>query len=430
MKRWKLSLLLLAGIAMLSACGSGGTSTNSSNTASSDPSVFYPHTAVFLNNTTLYVWGGNESGQLGNGGTTYSSIPVRVARFANYSAGNGVSTGSNHTLAFQKYSTIRSWGFNRYGQLGDGVTADGQTPNRLLPVTVRKRGSKSSLSGVVAVAAGGYYSLALDRNSDVWSWGNNFYGQLGRYPRIVNSVFQALSSQTADRVQTDVNGSPFTGIISIAAGGSHSLALDVDGNVWAWGYNGFGQVGDGSTTKSNRLYPVKVIDVNGTALRIVKIAAGGSHSLALDSDGHVWSWGYNYFGQLGNGLSGDNVYSATPAKISIPAPGLDSSALIAAGVDHSLAYDPVNDILYVWGFNLYGQLGTGNTLNSNVPVAIINFKQRFMTGTLPQYLSATGHSSYIGRFDGPWLSWGDNSTGQLGNGSTVNSSTPQRVKGF
>ena len=429
MKRLKSRLLLLAAIAMLNGCGSGS-STNSSMTASSDPTVFYPHTAIFLNNTTVYAWGGNESGQLGNGTTNFSSIPVRVARFADYSSGNGVATGSNHTLAFQKYSTIRAWGFNRYGQLGNGVTADNQTPNSLVPVTVRKMGSKSSLSGVVAVAAGGYYNLALDRNGDVWSWGNNFYGQLGRQSRIINSVFTPMSTQTADRVQTDVNGSPFTGVTAIAAGGSHSLALDNGGNVWAWGYNGYGQVGDGATTKSNRIYPVQVafIDSPPRAVSIVKIAAGGSHSLALDSDGYIWAWGYNYFGQLGNGQNGDNVYSSTPVKIA--SPRLDSSALIVAGMDHSLAYDATNDILYAWGYNLYGQLGDNTTVNRNTPVEIPNFTLKIVANTLPQSLTANGHHSHARKTDGSWWSWGDNSSGQLGIGNLSNSSVPVRVHGF
>ena len=439
MQLWKSFPLLLAALAMLSACGSGGSSTDSTTTSTA-PASFYTHNAVFLNNTTVYTWGSNESGQLGNGTTAFSSLPIRVARFSNYSSGNGVATGSNHTLAFQKYSTVRAWGFNGYGQLGNGVTADKQTPNSKVPVAVRKKGRGESLSGVVAVAAGGYFSLALDRNGNVWSWGNNFYGQLGRQPYINNGVFVHLSSQTADKVQTEtqttVNGSPIISIKAIAAGGSHALALDSEGAVWGWGYNGYGQVGDVLTTKSNTIYPVKVPFLDPPrAVRIVKIAAGGSHSLALDSEGYIWGWGYNYFGQLGNGLSGENTYSATPEKIA--ALRLDASALIVAGVDHSLAYDPINDTLYAWGFNLYGQLGTSTTANSSTPVpvkdpvnVINNFRLKAITGTLPVALVAAGHHSHARMVDGSWWSWGDNISGQLGDATHTNRSIPVRVKGF
>lgn len=432
MHYWKFSLLLLAGV-MLSACSSGGgDDTDETMTASSDPTNFYTHTAVFQNNTTVWTWGSNESGQLGNGTTSRSSIPVLAARFGNYSAGNGVATGTNHTLAFQKYSTIRAWGFNRYGQLGNGLTADGQTPNSKVPVAVRKKGSPSSLSGVTAVAAGGYFSLAVDRDGYVWSWGNNAYGQLGRQPYIANSVFVAMSSQTADKVQTEVqtsvNGSPITGVISVAAGGGHSLALKGDGTVLAWGYNGYGQTGDAATIKSNTVYPfiVTFSDPPRLDVRIVKIAAGGSHSLALDSDGYIWGWGYNYFGQLGNGKSGANVYSAVPEKI--PTLQIDPSSLIATGLEHSLAYDPVSDTLYAWGFNLYGQLGNGTTVNSSVPVVIDNFSLKILDGTLPASLVASGHHSHARKTDGSWWSWGDNVSGQLGNGSWTNSAVPVAVK--
>ncbi len=418
---WILSTL---GLALLSACGSSSnSSSNSTANTSAPPGIFYSHNAVFLNNTSVWAWGDNESGQLGNNSTTSSSIPLRVlARFGGYS-GNGTSVGSNHSLAFQKYSTIRAWGFNGYGQLGNGVTATNQTPNSWVPVAVRKSKSNESLTGVVAVAAGGYHSLALDRNSVVWSWGNNSYGQLGRQPL---TIFSIMSTQTTAPVQIVYNGSPFNGVVSIAAGGSHNLSLKNDGTVWAWGYNGYGQVGDNLTLNSNTLYPVQV----PIPAIILKISAGGSHSLALASDGTVWSWGYNYFGQLGDGTTTNRV---TPGKVTlVGGTDLTGITMIAAGLDHSLAYDANSDIMYVWGYNAMGQLGDGTVANKMNPAAILNFKQKVLGGTL-QTILAVGHHSHASKTDGSWWSWGDNSFGQLGNatsGTTMNSASPVRVKGL
>ncbi|GAM08126.1 ultraviolet-B receptor UVR8 [Geobacter sp. OR-1] len=428
MHRWKSCLLLFAGVAALSACGGGG-GNSSGTTASSDPIVFYPHMAVLLNNTELYTWGGNESGQLGNGNTNNSSSPVKVPLgFAGYS-GNGVSVGSNHTLAFQKYSTVRAWGFNRYGQLGNGLTADNQTPNSSVPVTVRKYGTTASLSGITAVAAGGYFSLALDRNGTVWSWGKNDHGQLGRLSN--QNTFGNYSSQMADKVVVAAVSSPLSGVTAIAAGGSHALALKSDGTVWGWGYNQWGQVGDGlPRDKPNRFYPalVQFLDNPDRAVNVVKIAAGGSHSLALDSDGYIWAWGYNYFGQLGNGVHGENIFSEIPVKITIP--GLTSAALIAAGASHSLAYDPVSDVLYAWGYNVFGQLGDGTTENRYTPVAIANFRLKAVTGILPPTISAAWDHSHARMADGTLWSWGENSSGQLGVGNQTNQFRPVQVKGI
>jgi alpha-tubulin suppressor-like RCC1 family protein len=428
MHRWKSYLLLVAVTALLSACG-GGNNSNSSMTATSDPLSFYQHTAVFVNNTTLYVWGANESGQIGNGTTSNSSVPVLATRFANYSAGNGVAIGSNHTLAFQKYSTVRAWGFNRYGQLGNGLTADNQTPNSSVPVTVRKWGSRASLSGVTAVAAGGYFSLALDRNGTVWSWGKNDHGQLGRLSN--QNTFGNYSSQMADKVIVAAASSPLTGVTAIAAGAAHALALKNDGTVWGWGYNEWGQVGDGSPhDRPNHFFPVLLpfVDSPPRAVTIAKIAAGNSHSLALDSDGYIWAWGYNYFGQLGNNLHGENVYSETPIRI--PGIQLTSAALIAAGASHSLAYDPVNDILYTWGCNVFGQLGDGTTSNRYTPVAINGFTLKVLNGTLPASISASWDHSHARKTDGSWWSWGENSVGQLGIGNQTNQFSPVRVRGM
>ena len=395
--------LCLAGAAAvlvsLAGCGGSGDS-NSTTTTTAAPAVFYAHNAVFSNHTT-WAWGANESGQLGNGGTTASNVPVRVVGFANFS---GVAIGASHTLAFQKYSTVRAWGYNGFGQLGNGVITNSSRPVK----------AGTTLSGVVAVAAGGYHSLALDRNGGVWAWGSNALGQLGSSITAVG----LLNSLPVQVPSDQINGVFLDGV-AIAAGGSHSLAIKAsDGTVWAWGNNNYGQLG---SSRSDWSEPKPVSGITGT---VVKIAGGGSHSLALTSDGTIWAWGYNYFGQLGNGTT---TNSTTPVAVTIP--GLNGTALIAAGLDHSMAYDPLTDTLWVWGYNTYGQLGDGSTTNRTVPKAIPFFSLNVGGGTLPQ-IFAVGHHSHARKTNGKWFSWGSNSSGQLGNGTIVDSRVPVPVSGL
>lgn len=405
----RLSRLALPVVAasLLAACGG---SSSTSSTTSILPTTFYAHNAVFVNNTTLYTWGNNGSGELGR--TTGSAlVPGFVLRFANYSAGNGVSLGANHTLAFQKYSTIRTFGYNGYGQLGNGTTTNSTTP-----VAVRKSRTSASLSGVTAVAAGGYHSLALDRNGNVWGWGNNTLGQLGR------GVFTNLSTMTAERV-IEQGGLEISGVTKVAAGGNYSLALLNNGSVYAWGYNALGQLGIGNTESTN--YAVPITSLTGVA----QIAAGGGHALALLNDGTVWAWGYNYYGQVGDGST---INRLTPVQVvDINNTPLTGITMIAAGLDHSLAYNGATDTLYVWGYNGFGQLGFGDTTTRYKATPMTAILTLGSTDTpFTRQLFALGHYSRVRKSDGSWWAWGENSSGQLGNNTATNSSIPIRINGL
>jgi hypothetical protein len=171
------------------------------------------------------------------------------------------------------------------------------------------------------------HSLALKDDGTVWAWGYNGYGQLGN------------GTNTDSNVPVQVSG--LTGITAIAWGGSHSLALKNDGTVWAWGYNGYGQLGNGTNTDSN--LPVQVSSLTG----ITVIAGGSRHSLALKNDGTVWAWGYNGYGQLGNGTNTD---SNVPVQVS----GLTGITAIAGGGYHSLAIYP----------NAPNEVAPGSTFNT------------------------------------------------------------------
>lgn len=209
--------------------------------------------------------------------------------------------------------------------------------------------SKVSAAGNTAkLAAGQENGLWLKSDGRVWAWGNNAYGQLGENIQIY---------EDGQRVVMPTRLTNQSNVKAIAEGWIHTLWLKNDGTVWAAGYNGFGVIGNGTTTgdgANNVRTPVQVItSVGGAALSdVVAVAAGQNHSLALKSDGTVWAWGSNGYGQLG---TGNTTNSAVPVQVS----GLSGVKAIAAGANHSLALK--NDgTAWAWGGNSYGQMGLGS----------------------------------------------------------------------
>ena len=256
---------------------------------------------------SVSAWGRNNYGQLGNGTNIDSYAPVTVSGLTQVV---GIASGSDHNLAVKVDGTVWAWGLNNHGQLGNGTNVDSNTPVQVGPLP-----NGLPLTGVVAVAAGGFngveYSLALTSNGTVWAWGSNLYGQLG--------------NGTNGDSSTPVAVSGLSGVVAIAGGYYHGLALTSNGTVWAWGYNGYGQLGSGTYVGTNT--PFLLNGLTG----IVALAGGTSHSLAVKNDGTVWAWGYDAHGQLGNGtyMEANNV----PAQVS----NLTQVAAIAGGSLHSLA---------------------------------------------------------------------------------------------
>jgi YD repeat-containing protein len=296
------------------------------------------HTLILKENGTVWAWGNNEDGRLGDGTTTSRSAPVQVSGLTGATA---IAVGAYHSLALKSDGTVWAWGYNASGQLGDGTTT-----NRSTPVQV------SGLTGVTAIAAGLYHSLALKPGGTVWGWGYNALGQLGDGTTINRS--------------TPVQVSGLTSVTAIKGGYIHSLALKSDGTVWAWGYNNYGQLGDGTTT--NRSTPVQVSGLTG----ITVIAAAVYHNLALKPDGTVRAWGNNSFGQLGDGTT---TTRSTPVQVS----GLTGVTAIAVGLYHNLALKP-DGTVRAWGYNYYGQLGDGTTTNRITPVQVSGLTDPFQSG--------------------------------------------------
>lgn len=291
----------------------------------------YYHTLFLRADGTISASGFNLYGQLGDGTNTQ---PETFTQVSGITTAESVAGGGFHSLALLTDGTVRSWGYNLDGQLGNNSTGDSPTP-----VTVK------DLKDVIAVAAGLEHSLALKSDGTVWTWGNNANGQLGD-----NSQIQRI---TPVQVLTAPN-TPLVGIIAISAGEFHSLALKFDGTVFIWGSNGHGQLGNGSRTPSSFLTAVQ----NTTLNNVVQIAAGAYHNAALKNDGSVFVWGRNTEGEAGNGSSGANglIFQLTPVQSEVGGFVTD----IRANGFHTLARKTDGSI-FAWGSNLYGQIGDGST---------------------------------------------------------------------
>ncbi|MDQ0063086.1 RCC1 domain-containing protein, partial [Paenibacillus harenae] len=237
------------------------------------------HTLALKQDGTVWAWGENILAQLGDGSTTNRSSPVQVTELDSVIA---VAAGSAHSLALKSDGTVWAWGNNSNGQLGIGRT----TLPSSSPVQV------TNLSSVVAIASGSHHNFAIKSDGTVWAWGGNWNGQLG-------------DGSTTERY-TPVQVQGLSSVIDVTAGAYHSLAIKSDGTVWAWGNNDYGQDGvpggltlhDGtSLVTTYRHTPVQVQGLSS----VIDVAAGYAHSLALNSDGTVLAWGFNGGGQLGDG---------------------------------------------------------------------------------------------------------------------------------
>lgn len=299
------------------------------------------HSLALTSAGSVWAWGSNSSDQLGDGTHTASSVPVAVSGLA--SGVTAIAAGFDHSLALRSNGSVVGWGYNGFGQVGDGTAGAGGDVTKPLPVQV-----VGLTSGVVAVSAGEYHSLALKSDGSVVAWGSNSWGQLG-------------DGSTTDR-HTPVRVSGLSNVVAIAAGGTMSAAVTSTGAVFAWGDNTYGEIGDGTTT-TPRATPRQV---SGLTSGVVAISTGRLHTLALTSSGSVVAWGANWTGQIG-----DN--STTNRLLPVPVNGLDHGVTsIAAGSDHSLALRADGSVV-AWGSNSAGQLGDTSTVNRWVPTA--------MTGT-------------------------------------------------
>lgn len=267
---------------------------------------------------SIWTWGENSRGQLGDGTTTTRNVPTQVGTATGWL---DIAAGEKQTFAIQSDGTLWAWGYNSRGQLGDGTLI-----NKSIPVQI------GTATDWVSIASGGYHTLAIKNDGTLWTWGDNFYGQLG--------------DGTTIAVSSPIQIGTATNWKSVTAGTNHSIALKTDGTLWTWGNNGWGQLGNGTTNQKN--IPTQV----GTEAnwKSVKTGMYGS-TLAIKSDGTLWTWGYNGWGQLGDGTE---INTSTPMRIG----NATDWQSIAAGANNTFAIN-ANGFLAISGYNFKGQIGDG-----------------------------------------------------------------------
>jgi len=400
-------------------------STNQSNQVAGG----FGHTLSIQSNGTLWAWGYNFNGQLGLSNLTNRSSPTQIG---NLSTWTQIASGLYHSLGIQSGGTLWAWGYNANGPLGLLDTTDRSRPVQILPSYWSK------------IADGYYHSLAIQSNGTLWTSGYNSTGQLGLSDSVSrssptqvgtlsiwtqiaggfthsmaiqsngtlwawgdNNIYGQLGLNTiTSSISSPIQVGSLSTWTQISAAGSHSLAIQSNGTLWSWGYNAYGQLGLSDIT--NRSSPTQV----GTLSIWTQIVAGRFHSLALQSNGTLWSCGYNVYGQLG--LS-DITNRSSPTPIG----SLSTWTQIAAGQYHSLGIQS-GGTLWSWGLNSYGQLGTSDLTHRSSPVQV---------GSLSVWTKISGgfnHSLAL-QSNGTLWSWGYNSNGQLGFSDTTSRSTPTQV---
>lgn len=252
--------------------------------------VGYYFSLALSQDGSVWAWGENGSGQLGDGEQWNRSLPVRVPGMTDVI---DIDAGGFHSLAVKSDGTVWMWGVGYHAELGDDVPRGSRVPLQV-----------PGLSGIVKVAAGKYHNLALKSDGTVWAWGGGSWGELGN------------GAQGSTGTAVHVTG--LENITAIAAGGYSSVAVGADGRMWVWGQNWYGQTGEAGPDK--RLLPFPVPGLTD----IVTVAAGESHVVALDGEGGLWAWGRNHEGQLGDGSI--SQWKAPPVRtIRLGAPDLVTS---------------------------------------------------------------------------------------------------------
>lgn len=256
-------------------------------------------TCALKTDGTVWCWGSNSFGQLGDGSEFDSLVPVEIVLGAGYLTNvKAIAAGGVHVCALKTDNTVWCWGDAEDGETGDGTTGD-ENGQRRQPVQVLQ--GSGNLTSVAAISANsGGSSCAVKTDGTAWCWGYNEFGQLGDGTRTTRLKATQVVKGTGK----------LTGVAGIDTDGLHTCAIKSDGTAWCWGSNASGELGDGTRGDANhrRLKPVQVVQGSGTFTNASSIAAGGLHSCATKSDGSVWCWGSDFYGQLGDGTRGGTTH--------------------------------------------------------------------------------------------------------------------------
>jgi gliding motility-associated-like protein len=344
--------------------------THLTNAAGCD-SIVTLNLSVKSTSGSLWGWGSNNVGQLGDGTINEKLIPTPMGFASDWSH---IATGRLHSLAIKKDGTLWVWGANSSMMLGLAVS------DKVIPTQL---GSSTDWKQIVA---GFDCSQALKTDGSLWAWGRNAIGELGDGTTV--------EKYTPIHIGTSTNWDKISNMFE------NCVALKKDGTMWAWGY--------GNDSWSSNWKPTQI----GLSSDWNQISAGDDFVIALKKDGTLWTWGYNSSGQLGDGTT---INRMIPAQIGTS----NDWAQISAGTSFVLALKK-NGTIWSWGQNNWGQLGDGTIINKLVPNQVGN-------GTDWVQISAGAYHSTAIRQDGTLWTWGSNLSGELGDGTKINKTVPVQI---
>jgi alpha-tubulin suppressor-like RCC1 family protein len=370
------------------------------------------HSTAITSEGRIFTWGRNQYGQLGDGSTTNRNTPTDITGQLDFNTGEsitGVSLGAVHSSVVSSAGRLFTWGQNDYGQLGNGTTTYGSIPTDIT-------GQFSLIAGetLTSVSLGSYHSSAITSGGRLFIWGQNSYGQLGNgtgttltTPTDITGHFNLIAGETITRV---------------SLGFSHSSAITSEGRLFTWGFNNYGQLGDGTTTY--KLNPTDIMGrfSLGSDETIVSISLGHSHSIAITSEGRLFTWGWNQYGQVGDGTTTDRY---TPTEITSQFISYTGETITGVSLAGSLSSAITSEgRLFIWGQNDYGQLGDGTTSSSSVPKHIVSERLNILQSLLPvtEEIAKYNNSSpsAVLMTSGRLFTAGHNQYGNLGDGTTIN----------
>jgi len=372
------------------------------------------HSSAITSEGRIFTWGDNLKGKLGNDTTVNQYTPVDITSQFNLNSGEtvlSVSLGELHSAAVTSESRVFTWGYNYNSQLGDGTTTD-----RYIPIDITSQFSLNGGETVISVTLGAHHSAALTSEGRLFIWGWNYYGQLGNgsttdqnTPTDITSQFSLTSNET---------------IVSVSLGENHSSVITSEGRIFTWGYNYNGELGDGTTT--DKYYPTDItsqFNLN-SGETVISAYLGEEYSSAVTSEARIFTWGNNVFGQLGDGTTTDKFI---PTDITSQFSLNSGEAIISVslGGDHSSVITSEGRI-FTWGYNGTGQLGDGTRNDQYTPTDITS---QFILNTGETIISVSlgKKSSSVVTSIGRTFTWGFNGVGQLGDGTITNIKTPYNL---
>jgi alpha-tubulin suppressor-like RCC1 family protein len=346
------------------------------------------HTCAINTGKSLYCWGANGFGQIGDGTTTRRPSPTRIGSAGAWA---NVSAGYNHTCATTTGDSLYCWGYNGTGQIGDGTSGGGND---------RHSPKKIGSSGVwAAAAAGGNHTCAITTGNSLYCWGYNIYGQVG-------DGTSGNSRPSPKKIGT-------SGVwAGVTTGELHTCAISTGKSLYCWGANEAGSLGDGTTT--NRRSPTRIGSAGAWALA----SAGDYHSCAISTANSLYCWGYNNNGQVGDGTTTQRL---SPKKIGTTGAWARINTGGTSGVYSHTCATTTGNSLYCWGNNSFGQIGDGTTTSPR-----LSPKKIGTTGVWAGAQAGGTHSCAITTAKSLYC-WGYNGEGQIGDGTLDTRLAPKKI---